>query len=153
MIDRIVDSNSLPAIERTLQFASARHRLIAHNLANIETPGFRPLDVSPTEFQAQLAEAVAARRAALASGLGPDATRGEDGGLALPSMGPASVGPSGLVLEPTPIADSLLYHDGNDRSLERILQSLTENVLMFRFAATMARRHFSSLDAAIRERL
>jgi flagellar basal-body rod protein FlgB len=153
MIDRIVDSNSLPALERALQFASGRHRLIANNLANIETPGYRPLDVPVGEFQAQLADALATRRAALAEGLGPEATRGADGGLALFAPGPASVGPSGLVLEPTPIADSLLYHDGNDRSLERILQSLTENVLMFRFAATMARRHFSSIDAAIRERL
>lgn len=152
MIDRIVEGNSLPALERTLQFASGRHRLIANNIANIETPGFRPLDVRVGDFQQQLGEAIDARRAALAEGRGLDATRAEDGGLALPSFGPASVGPEGLALDAEPSAESLLYHDGNDRSVERILQSLTENVMTFRFAATMTRRYFASLDAAIRER-
>ena len=152
MFERIVGGNAMPALERSMQFASARHRLILNNIANIETPGFRPMDVSVEGFQNQLREALDSRQESLAAGLGDAGSTDADGGLAFPDGGQVSFGPQGAELAAEPIGESLLYHDGNDRSMERILQSLTENIISFRFAATMIRRQFASLDAAIRER-
>jgi len=62
MIDGLHATTSLPALERSLQYMSARHRLLTSNLANIETPGFRPTDVSPQAFQAALRDAIEERR-------------------------------------------------------------------------------------------
>ena len=49
MIDGFLGGSSLPALERSIQYMSARQRLLAGNIANIETPGYRPTDVSPAK--------------------------------------------------------------------------------------------------------
>ncbi|MDZ4830699.1 MAG: flagellar basal body protein [Phycisphaerae bacterium] len=152
MFDRLVGRNAMPALERALQFASARQRVIVNNIANLETPGFRPVDVSVEGFQDQLRAAIDDRQARLASGVGDGAASGADGGLSLEDTDEVMLTTSGLELTPRPIGEGILGHDGNDRSLERILQSLTENVMQFRFAAALVRGQFASLDAAIRER-
>ena len=46
MIDGLNNADALPVLERVLQFAGQRHRLIVNNIANLNTPGFRPMDVS-----------------------------------------------------------------------------------------------------------
>jgi hypothetical protein len=76
-----------------------------------------------------------------------------DGGLKVARGEQWEVGSNGLELRPEPVGEGLLFHDGNDRSMERILQSMTENLTMFRFAATMMRRQFQSIENAISERL
>ena len=83
MFDRIVNGGNIPALERALQLSSARQTVIANNIANIETPGFRPTDVSPVEFQQALAGALATRQKAAAAGVGYADTDAVDGGLAL----------------------------------------------------------------------
>lgn len=152
MLDRLLNGDSLPALERTLQFASARQAVIANNIANLETPGFRPADVSPETFQGLLRDALDERQAAQACGIGGAETLAADHGLALPQSDAIRIGPHGMTLEPQPLGEGILFHDGNDRSLERILQSLTENLMTFRFAASMVRSRFASIDSAIRER-
>ncbi|MDZ4756171.1 MAG: flagellar basal body protein [Phycisphaerae bacterium] len=153
MFDRIVNGGNIPALERALQFSSARQQVIANNLANIETPGFRPTDVSPVEFQQALAGALEARQRAAAAGVGYAGLEADDGGLELQHSDQIRIGAHGLELSPAPIGDGILFHDGNDRNMERILQSLTENLTAFRFAATLMRRQFASLETAIRERM
>ena len=54
MIDGLNNSGSLPVMQKVVQFAAGRHSLIADNVANISTPGFRPVDVSLEEFQSAL---------------------------------------------------------------------------------------------------
>jgi flagellar basal-body rod protein FlgB len=48
-----------------------RHEAIASNIANVETPNYKRLDVSPS-FESQLSEAVASRDAAQITGLQPE---------------------------------------------------------------------------------
>jgi flagellar basal body rod protein FlgB len=50
------------------------------------------------------------------------------------------------------LADNILFHDGNDRSVERLLQRVTENVYAFRAASQLLRGQFETINAAIRER-
>lgn len=152
MFDRLMSGSNVPALERAMQFGAARHAIIANNIANWETPGFRPGDVDVKAFQAQLDQAVSEQQARLMDGVADDDTSAADGGLALAGSEQVVVGPDGLELRPDPIGDGILFHDGNDRNVERILQSLTENLMAFRFAATMMRKQFQSIDTAIRER-
>ena len=53
------DSNYLAA-KRMLDVTVLRHEAIASNLANVETPNYKRLDVSPS-FENQLQQAVASR--------------------------------------------------------------------------------------------
>ncbi len=140
MIDGLHASTSLPALERSLQYMSARHRLLTSNLANIETPGFRPMDVSPQAFQAALRDAI------------EDGRREKGGSIVFDDSAPVAFTEEGTVLKPEVLAENIMFHDGNDRSMERIMQKLTENVYTFRMASQMLRNQFESLNMAIRER-
>lgn len=54
-------------LERSLEASSLRHRVLSHNIANINTPGFKR---SRVEFEAQMA-------LALQKGRSPDSVRPE----------------------------------------------------------------------------
>jgi flagellar basal-body rod protein FlgB len=140
MIDGFLGSSSLPALERSLQFMSARQRLLVGNLANADTPGFRPTDVDPREFQAALRDSLEAGQLT------------EQGSLAFDDAAPVRFGESGVELKPEVLADNILFHDGNDRSVERLLQRVTENVYAFRATSQLLRNQFELINTAIRER-
>ena len=143
MIDGLSNSGSLPVLERLIQFTGQRHRIIANNIANADTPGYRPADVSPAAFQEQLAEAIDQRRE------NPTAGRG----LSLRSTQQIEIEPDGLTLKPQPSGQGILFHDGNDRDLERTMQDLVENFAAFRFAAQMLRSQFDQINTAITGRI
>lgn len=140
MIDGMTNGSSLPALERSVQYMAARQKLLAANLANIETPGYRPTDVSPAAFQRALREA-----------LEKDKTDAQ-GGLAFDDSAPVSFGAAGTELKPETLAENIMFHDGNDRSIERLMQKMQENVYGFRMASQLLRNQFELLNSAIRER-
>ena len=53
-INGLTDGGALPAIEAMARFTAARQRLIASNVANLDTPGYTPLDADPKAFQAMM---------------------------------------------------------------------------------------------------
>jgi flagellar basal-body rod protein FlgB len=140
MIEGVTNAGSIPVLERVIQFAGARHRLLAHNVANIDTPGFRPVDVAPAAFQAALGRAVDTRRAT-------------GGDLPLTSTAEVDVRGDGVTLRPAPAGTNILFHDGNDRDPERLMQGLVENFMAFRTAAELLRSRFDLINTAIRERI
>lgn len=144
MIEGVTNADALPVLERVLQFAGARHRLLAHNIANLDTPGFRPGDVSVDGFQEALGEAIDLRR----GGWQPL-------GTPLPDIDAPGVETRGdrLELHPEALGANILFHDRNDRDLERTMQSLAENFMTFRLAADLLRSRFELINTAIRERI
>ena len=144
MIAGVTNSDSVPVLERMLQFSAQRHELIAHNIANFDTPHFQPQDVSVKEFQAQLADAVDQHRA----------VHGNTGGdLKLKDTHEVTFTPDGLELHPEARGENILFHDQNDRDVESIMQDLVENFLTFRTTAQLIRSRFDLINTAIRERL
>jgi len=144
MIEGVTNADAIPVLERLMQFAGARHRLIVHNVANLDTPDFRPADVSVEDFQANLAEAVDERRARNGYGAGP---------LEIESTDDVEFTERGLELHPTPVGDNLLFHDRNDRDPERLMQDMVENFMTFRMAADFVKNRFNLINTAIRERV
>ncbi len=140
MIDGLLGNSSLPALERSMQFMSARQKLLAGNIANVETPGFRPVDVNPRAFQTALQEA-----------LDQDSVDAR-GSLQFDPSAPVAFSDAGAELKPEILADNIMFHDGNDRSMERLMQRLAENVYAFRAASQLLRNQFELINAAIRER-
>lgn len=144
MIDGLSNADVLPVLERVMQFAGQRHRLIVNNIANLNTPGFRPMDVSVDAFQEQLGDAVDARRK----------DRGPFGGaLILEESKQVSFTSNGLILHPEAAANSILFHDGSEKNIERTMQDLVENFSTFRLAADLLRNRIQLLETAIRGRI
>jgi flagellar basal body rod protein FlgB len=173
----LTNSDGIPALERLMQFTAARHRVILNNIANLSTPGFRPSDVSPQAFQAQLAEALdESRKPATAVGwasptaerpqtLGVDSQQaplivggqcppyGADSALPLRSTREVEAMPDRLTLHPQATGDNILFHDGSDHSVERVMQALVENFMAYRTAAQLMRNRIDIINTAIRERV
>ena len=144
-IQGLTDGGAIPALEAMARFTAARQRLIADNVANLDTPGYRPLDADPKAFQAQMRRAIDGRR--------EEAGTGGSGPLEVGDRGPLQQLPGGEVaLNPQALKENLLFHDGNDRNLERIMQDVAENLLAFRAATELMRNRFRTIDLAIRER-
>lgn len=145
-LEGLLNSDSTPTLRAVARFASARHRLILGNIANISTPGYQTQDVSVRGFQRELAKAVERRRA----GGDGDAPGGE---LDLKSTDEFRVSDSGdIALIPQKTGGNVLFHDRNNRDLERLMQDLTENATMFRLATDLLRSRTAMLESAIRER-
>ncbi len=144
MIDGVTNADSIPVLERMVQFAGQRHRLIVNNIANFSTPGYRAMDVSVGAFQAQLGDAIDARRM----------RHGNTGGeLNLRDSRTVQFTSTGIDLNPEPIGRNILFHDRNDRDLERTMQDLAENFMTFRLAADLLRSRMALINMAIRERI
>lgn len=144
-IGDLTTSGAIPALEATVSFAGQRQRVIAHNIANIETPDFRPVDASPREFQRSLREAVEARR---------ERTGGSFGSLKMRSTDSIETRDDGSFrLRPQPSGRGMLLHDRNDRDVERTMQDLAENAAAHRIATDLLRNQYATLRTAIVGRL
>jgi flagellar basal-body rod protein FlgB len=144
LIDDVTSSGAMPALEMMMRFSGARNRVLAHNIANLDTPDFRPMDVSPGAFQAQLRKAVDERRSR---------TGGMHGQLPFEGSKEVGVGAGGEIrLAPRTPSGNILFHDRNNRDMERTVQSLAENVQVFRLSSDLLRSKYETLKLAMNER-
>lgn len=145
LIDQLTNSGSMPSLELTMRFAAQRQRLTAHNIANIDTPNFIQRDVSPAAFQRTLDRAVRERR---------EATGGMHGELPWRETRELRRDGAGeLRLSATDPGEGVLFHDRNNRDLERLMQSLAESTEVFRVASDLYRAQRSVVMSAIAERV
>lgn len=144
MIDGLVNADSIPVLEAAMKFAARRQKLIQHNIANLTTPEYQAVDVSPEKFARALGEAVERRRNDSGSDRGELKFEGNDQVKVLEN--------GDFEFKPSPGSGNVLFHDRNDRDLERSMQALAENVAAFRVATEFFRGRIDMLNTAIRER-
>jgi flagellar basal-body rod protein FlgB len=144
-IDQLSNAGAMPALEMTMRFAAQRQRLIAHNIANLDTPNFIQNDVSVGGFQNTLDKAIRQRRSTT-GGMRGDLSWRETRELGRDRDG-------GLRLTPQTPSGGVLYHDRNNRDVERLMQSLAETTGVFRTAAELYRSQKLLLDMAISQRV
>jgi len=118
---RMIDTPLMRGLERVLDVSALRHQVIAANLANIDTPGYRTRDVR--EFAGEIARAMA----------------GEESSLTEPSFTPVAHEIRGLLERP----------DGNNVSVERESLLLAQNQLRFQVAVQFLKAEFHRLSSAI----
>lgn len=124
-------------LERTLDLRSGRQRVIASNLANEETPGYRASELT---FMDQLQSAHKGRPPIVLA-----ATQSRHFGLQGPQGMQAVTGK----LNEVPAGDIPL--DANSVNLELEMAKLSENVMQYNAAATILAKKFHGLLNAIRE--
>jgi flagellar basal-body rod protein FlgB len=156
MIQGIFQSTTLPALEQMAMFSERRHEVLAGNMANLDTPDYRARDLSVTDFEHALATAIEKQRKPethayrspgylSSSDLHP-ALRSN----ALNSPGEANMDP---FEGPRLAMEKLVYHDGSDVNWETQITELSKNQSMHNMAIALMRSQFSTLNAAISERV
>lgn len=141
----ISNSGALPVLKAAVRFSAARTPLLVNNIANASTPDYRPVDVAPASFQRALRDAVKERRSR---------NGGERGELEMRSSREIGVGRDGsLSLTPRQTGRNVLFHDRNDRDLERMMQDLVENAAAHRVATDLLKSRYELIRAAISERV
>jgi len=142
LLSSVVNSGPLPVLERMAAFTEARHRVLLTNVANLDTPGYRPKDVEADGFRAALSEAVRRRG-------------GSSEPLAMAEGKSWQFGPGGsLELEPREVGpENILFHDGTNSSVERQMSELVKNAMTHQIAVELLRGRYSELMNAIRGRV
>ena len=124
-------------LQKSMDFRTKRNMLLASNVANLETPGYKSRDLV---FEDALGEAM---KAQLPGPLTVTNTKHMDGSRSLPLE---MVRPE-LILSATP--DAAL--DGNTVNLETEMAKLAENQVAYQAYTQMISHKFQALKAAIRE--
>ncbi len=139
----LTDWGPTAALEAMAKFAGARQRLIAHNIANLSTPGFLHVDLSPIEFQKKLGEALDEKRAS-----------GNSKPLTLESGGEVEVEADGtMTFKPETPIGGLLMHDRNNGDIERLMQDQAENLMVYRTSMDMLRSRAEMMRSALAQRV
>jgi len=131
------------ALEKTLSFNQARLEMIAENVANAETPGYRTQQLDMRGFQRALRTALEGRHGDPQEPLVIKSGRE----VATDAQGFLRVTPS---IKPV---EHALFHDGTNQSLERQMAELAETGMTQEIASTLLRGRFESLRQAIRGRM
>ncbi len=134
MLSAALQTSTIPVLEQVLNFAQSRHKVLASNLANIDTPGYRTRDMSPDVFQARLKQAIDER------------SKGSQ---------PVSMAPWDMedpVAKVGTSLDGMLYHDQNNRGLEQQVAAIADNELAHNTALAIMVSQFKLLDAAVSEK-
>jgi flagellar basal-body rod protein FlgB len=137
MLSGLFNSTTIPALGEVLNFAQARHSVLAGNVANVNTPGYRLRDLSQTEFQQRLKEAIAASRTSYEP----------------MSPGLAYSEPGDPMRQVRSSLENIIYHDDTNIDLEKQVAEMTKNHLLHNFAITVMTDQFQLLQTAISERV
>lgn len=122
MIDALFSGTDYVAAKQMLDATVLRQEAIASNLANLDTPNYKRLDVAPN-FQAQLSQAIASKDSAKISSLQPQ-----------------------LSVDTSAVSGRA---DGNTVSLENEMLQLSQNMLEHSVETQLVSTELSRMQMAI----
>ena len=128
---------SVPILEKVVSFAQARHTVLAGNLANADTPGYKVRDLNHSEFQERLKDVIDAQNS-----------------------------PQSLTSQPTDPLDydsamrkvdeatrDILYHDKSDVGQEQQVLQISKNQSLHNMAIAIMQNQLNLMRVAISERV
>jgi flagellar basal-body rod protein FlgB len=128
-LDRLLNQGSTPVLEQMLQFTDARQRLLAEDVANVSTPDYVQKDLSLDQFQEILQQKVQEQE----------------------SAAPGSVNFDDVSMDIQQPQRGILFHDGNNRSMEQLMSDQAKNALMHNMAVELLRDQYSMIETALKE--
>ena len=138
----IVNRGTLPALEKLAAFTEKRQRVLAENIANIDTPNYKVKHLDPKGFQAALGEALDRRK------------QDPSQPFVMASHEQFRTNEQGaLVVTPTVHPENILFHDGTNASIEKQMSALAENAMTHELSTELLRGKFTGLLTAIRGRM
>jgi len=131
--ETVFNKVSIPILAKSLDAGMLRQRVIANNIANVNTPGYQRLEVN---FESELRKALDKNRL---SGTRTDEQHLELGKSDFSSLQPTVEKP----VDPT-LASGL-----NNVDIDAEMAKLAENQILFNFSAKFMNGQFKKLNAAI----
>jgi flagellar basal-body rod protein FlgB len=130
-------SSTIPILQEVVSFAQARHTVLAGNIANLDTPGYKVRDLSVEDFQQRLQAAIQERH-------GPPEPRspGEPAGRHGTSLAEVSKNPQ-----------TILHHDQSNVGLEHQVTEMVKNQLQHNLALSLLTSQLRLLQTAISGRV
>jgi len=122
--DALTNDSTFQSLKLSMEAATLRHQAIASNIANVNTPNYKRVDLSPT-FQAQFDQTM------------QKLAKGDQ----------ISMLPKGQLSESQDI--DMTRFDGNNVNLDKEMVALMENQTKFSFAARMLAQKYQSISSAI----
>lgn len=130
MPDKLSFSKTFQALERTISISQKRHAVVASNISNIDTPGYRPKDI---DFKAAL-------NRVLESGQELDLARTNPGHIDLGRSAAAGV---------EVIEEKGEWNGYNWLNIDREMTKLTQNNLIYRTGVEVLLRKMAILREVI----
>lgn len=130
-IDRFFNQGPTPVLESELAFTEARQQVIAENVANKDVPNYQQKDLSVEKFQQMMRDKVEQQNTAA----------------------PGSVQFGDIETEIENPASGILFHDGNNVSMEQMMSENSKNFLMHSLVVELLRRQYQTMDMALKERV
>lgn len=127
-LEKMLNESGAPMLEKLLDFTSARARLISENAANIGTPGYITKDLDEKKFFGMLQQRV-------------DQSHG------------TQVNFDDVPMDLTNPTTGILFHDGNNRSVEQIASDMAKNTMMHNLVVELLRKQFQQLNMALAEKV
>jgi len=128
-LDRMLNQGSEPVLEQWLQFTDSRQRLLAEDVVNASTPNYVQKDLSLEQFQDVLAKKVEQQDVSA----------------------PGSVQFDDISMDIQHPRKGILFHDGNNRSMEQLMTDQAKNALMHSLAVELLRDQYSMMENALKE--
>jgi flagellar basal-body rod protein FlgB len=141
VIERLLSSDMMSLVQRSLDAAALSHSVISNNLANVDTPGFKRSEVV---FGERLKKALAQRGQEpqhLAAAKTDTAHLDFDAADDLDSIQP----------EIATDSQTTLRNDGNNVDIDKEMSLLAQNTVWYSTLAQLSQMQFSSLRSAITE--
>ncbi len=153
MLQSLLNSTTVPLLEKVAAFGERRHEVLAGNLANIDTPGYKTRDLSLESFQEALQQAVERRRQPAGDPLGSLNSPGS--GIPSPPTQSSQIDdlfPAKLFQAVEAPPANITFNDAGNRSVEHEAMELNKNAMMQKLAVEMMAAQMAMLQAVISER-
>ena len=140
--DLLLDRTRVPLLNKALSVSALRHKAIANNIANAETPGYRAIDAPAADFKRALARAIEEQR---------ESTIGI---FELKASGGVRPTAQGLAVRYEAARDAgILKSNGNNVDLEIEMGRMVRNGMLHNLSAALLAHQFGQLREAIGERV
>ena len=148
MLSSMFQSSTIPVLEQVVNFTEARHGVLAGNIANLDTHGYKTRDLSPALFQQRLKEAIETKHQ-------PDSptSRGDAIGVSPYDTQQREEKQITAFNKVKDSMKSVLRHDGDDVSMEQQINEMVKNQQQHNLAINIMSAQFRLLRAAITERV
>ena len=138
MFNRIFDSAPGNLLEKALKGSSLRHKVISNNIVNINTPGYKRMEVS---FESELAAAAAGNVASERTSVAMTRTHAKH---LLPTAEPI------VSSRIRTVDDTSLRTDGNNVDVDAEMAAMTKNQIYYSAIAQRINGYYTNIKSAIK---
>jgi len=137
MLSGLFQTTTIPVLEQVVNFSQARHNVLAGNIANVDTPGYKARDLSVEDFQDRLQRAIHERTQ-------PPVSR---------SPGEPAQEEQRLLAHVADNSKTILRHDKAKVGMEYQVTEMAKNQMQHNLAITIMTSQFRLLQTAISGRM